>query len=101
MRPDSPQNRLAPINASVNVTTPQPLTIAVSAQVTLDGVELDAVRQALVDSLGEYFADIDDGVVRLTRVGALLSAVEGVSTMRRSSSTAPRRTSRSPICSCP
>lgn len=78
MRPDSPQNRLAPINASVNVTTPQPLTIAVSAQVTLDGVELDAVRQALVDSLGEYFADIDDGVVRLTRVGALLSAVEGV-----------------------
>lgn len=78
MRPDSPQNRLAPINASVSVTTPQPLTIAVSAKLALNGATADAVSQALLVRLGEYFAGLDDGVVRLTRVGALLSAIEGV-----------------------
>lgn len=78
MRPDSPQNRLAPINASVEVTTPQPLTIAVSAQVTRDGVSIDSVSQALVAALAGYYAELDDGVVRLTRVGALLGAIDGV-----------------------
>ncbi len=78
MRPDSPINRLAPINASVNVTTPQPLEIAVAAQLTLDGAELSGVRTALATALSGYFASLDDGVVRLTRVGALLSAAQGV-----------------------
>ena len=79
MRPDDPESRLAPINALLLVTTPQPLEISVAARVTLaGGVSGAQAAVGLARALEEYFAGIDDGVVRLTRVGALLAAQEGV-----------------------
>ena len=79
MRPDDPESRLAPINALLLVTTPQPLEISVAARVTLAGGASGTQAAAgLARALEEYFAGIDDGAVRLTRVGALLAAQEGV-----------------------
>lgn len=79
MCPDDPAGRLSPINAIVEVKTPLIRPISVSARVTLDGAAQDDVKAAFEAALNAYFADMHDGVVRITRVGALLSGISGVS----------------------
>ena len=79
MRPDDPVSRLSPINAIVEVKTPLPRPISVSAHVTLIGAALGDVKAAFEAALNAYFAGGHDGAVRITRVGALLSGVAGVS----------------------
>lgn len=79
MRPDDPVSRLSPINAIVEVKTPLPRPISVSAHITLIGAALGDVKAAFEAALNAYFAGGHDGAVRITRVGALLSGVAGVS----------------------
>ena len=79
MRPDSPQNRLAPIKRQRKRND---ASAAYHRGIGTGNVGWRRIGCCASGRLwtrwGEYFADIDDGVVRLTRVGALLSAVEGV-----------------------
>lgn len=78
MRPDSPASRLSPINAVITVKTPATREISVSARVNLaDGAALGDIKSAFEAALQTYFAEAG-GVVRITRVGALLSGIAGV-----------------------
>lgn len=78
MRPDNPESRLSPVNANVSIRTPEVLHIAVSAAVTLESATPEAVKAELTAALNRYFMSIDDKIIRITKVGALLSAIEGV-----------------------
>lgn len=72
--------RKSPIGAKVTVAAPVSKVIAVSAAVTLspDAV-LEEIRAGFYDALAAYLPEAaKDGEVRISRVGMLLSALEGV-----------------------
>ena len=72
--------RLAPIGAILTVATATLLPIDVEATLTLeDGAELPAIIAAFEAALTEHFVKAkEDGSVKYTRVGSLLSETEGV-----------------------
>lgn len=80
MKPDNPNERLAPINANLVVMPPYTMRISIKATIELDeGVTLDAVKTAYATQLALYLPEAtDDGEVKYSRVAAILSAVEGV-----------------------
>lgn len=80
MSPDDPNARLAPINAVLQVTAPTAVQIGVQATVELEAeAVLEDVSAAFLTSLTEYMPEAqNDGEVKITMVGALLSATEGV-----------------------
>lgn len=80
MRPDSPYERLAPINAVIKVEPPATMQISVTAIVELtDSATLDSVKAAFTDRLTAYLPQaMDDGEIKYTRVAAALSASDGV-----------------------
>ena len=80
MSPDDPYSRLAPINAVLDVVAPTTVTIAVKATVELGGeAVLSDVAAAFLTSLDDYMEEaLEDTEVRITRVAAILSAVDGV-----------------------
>ncbi|MGI6184835.1 MAG: baseplate J/gp47 family protein [Candidatus Fimadaptatus sp.] len=78
MRPDEPAARLAPINARISVITPAPVNISISARVVLDGVLLADVKREFVRLAKGYAKDVDDKVIRISRLGTLLLSVPGV-----------------------
>lgn len=79
MRPDSPEERLAPVNAYLRVEAPS--TIAISIKVTVEleeGATLEAVKAAYKAKLADYLlVALDDGEIKYTRVAAALAATEG------------------------
>lgn len=81
MRPDSPLDRLAPINALINVMPPVSVPISITATVVLDGTQtIDAVNAAFVAALLAYYpSSITQGTVKYAEVGALLIGTSGVS----------------------
>ncbi len=81
MNPDNPGERLAPINAKLEVKAPTAMHISVMATVKLaEGATIGAVTLAYVDQLALYLPEAtDEGEVKYSRVAAILSAVEGVS----------------------
>lgn len=80
MSPDNPDERLAPINAIVQVTAPTAIQIGVQATVELEAeAVLSDVTAAFLDNLTEYMNEAQtDGEIKITKVGALLSETEGV-----------------------
>lgn len=80
MSPDDPYARLAPVNAVVNVVTPSTAEIAVKATVELLGeADLADVSALFLQAMQSYMDEaFSDGEVKITRVGAILSSVDGV-----------------------
>lgn len=81
MRPDNPQARLAEVNAQLRVIAPTTVTITVAAKITTDGTATtEDVAAELNTKLGAYYksGETEDGVIRLTAVGALLRSCAGV-----------------------
>lgn len=78
--PDDRDSRLAPIEAILTVTTAEPISIAVSANVILEeGVELETVLAAYRTNLLAYFEEAKaENSVRYTRVCSVLSETAGV-----------------------
>lgn len=79
MRPDSPYERLAPINARILVVPPDTMEISISAIVELtDGATLESVKTAFAALLAAYLPTaMDDGEIKYTRVAAALASAEG------------------------
>lgn len=78
--PDDRDSRLAPIEAILTVTTAEPISIEVSADVILEeGVELETVVSAYRTNLLAYFEEAKaENSVRYTRVCSVLSETAGV-----------------------
>lgn len=79
MRPDSPYERLAPVNAYLEVIPPYTAKISVTATVELiDGATLEAVKEDFAARLAAYLpVAMDEGEIKYTRVAAALAATEG------------------------
>lgn len=80
MSPNNPNARLAPVNAVVVTTAPSTVQIGVKATVELEAeAVLTDVASAFQTSLTAYMTEAqNDGEIKITKVGALLSATEGV-----------------------
>lgn len=80
MRPDDPGERLAPVNAILDVQSPETLEIGVSVTVELIGdFQLEAVKAAFLENLTAYLpAVMEEQEVKLTRVASVLSNTTGV-----------------------
>lgn len=80
MRPDDPGERLAPVNAILDVQSPETLGIGVSVTVELIGdFQLEAVKAALLENLAAYLPTaMEEQEVKLTRVASVLSNTTGV-----------------------
>lgn len=84
MRPDDEDKRLAPVNAHLSVIPPEKLTIAVKATVetTLDAT-LESVQANFMAQLALYIPEaLEANEIKYTRVGAILSAINGVNDYR-------------------
>lgn len=79
MRPDSPFERLAPINAYIKVEPPQPIEIGISATVELtEGATLESVKAAFLTRLSAYLpVAMDEREIKYTRVAAALASTDG------------------------
>ena len=80
MSPDNPENRLAPINALVEVVTPDKLVINIIATVELKpGADLVTVTNAFKKSVNSYLkTTVDEGKIRYTQISNLLGDTEGI-----------------------
>lgn len=79
MSPDSLEDRLAPIGATVVVTAPDTLGIAVTATLYLSGISLEEANRQFTEKMDAYLLEsIDDKVIRLSRIGNILGNIEGI-----------------------
>ena len=81
MRPDSPAERLAEINAKLSITPPLTMAIAIRATIELENeATIESVKSAFLKKLTtEYLPEaMDDGEVKYSRIWSVLSTVEGV-----------------------
>lgn len=80
MSPDSPSERLAPVNAYLEVEAPTTIAITISATVELEeDATVDSVKTAFRTALTSYMPEAEaDGEIKYTRIAAILSATEGV-----------------------
>lgn len=79
MRPDSPFERLAPINAYIKVVPPQTIEISISATVELtEDATLESVKAAFMTRLAAYLpVAMDEREIKYTRVAAALASTDG------------------------
>ena len=79
MKPDAPEERLAPTNANLKVTPPTTAKISIKATVKLaDDTTLEAVKTAYAAQLALYLpVALEDGEIKYSRGAAALAAVEG------------------------
>lgn len=79
MRPDAPYERLAPVNAYINVLPPDTINISIKATVELTGdATLESVKAGYMAQLALYLPiALDEGEIKYSRVAAALAAVEG------------------------
>lgn len=79
MHPESPELRLAPVNANLSVVAPEKIEITISATVELDGAAMDKVKEQFSQSLLAYFANVpNEKEIRYTRIASMLSDTQGV-----------------------
>ncbi len=80
MRPDAPIERLAPVNALLNVIAPDTVSIAVKAIVELiEGHNLDVVTDTIYQNIKAYLKTaLDDREVKYTRIAREVSQSVGV-----------------------
>lgn len=79
MRPDNPNERLAPVNAILKVVPPDTTKISIVATVELsENVTLESVKEAFAALLALYLpVALDEGEIKYSRVAAALAATEG------------------------
>ena len=79
MRPDNPDERLAPVNALLSVIPPATIKIGIKATVELtDNATLDSVKESFMEQLAAYLpVALDEGEIKYTRVAAALAATDG------------------------
>lgn len=80
MSPDDRLQRLAPIGAILTVDTALLVPVSVSATIHLeDEASIEAVKEAFTTAFTAYFKEArEEGAVRYTRVGSILSETPGV-----------------------
>ena len=81
MRPDAPEERLAPINGgNILVVAPETIAISVSVTIEADGsVATGTIKENILNALKEYMVEAtEEGKVRYTRIGSVISATAGV-----------------------
>lgn len=80
MQPDNPAARLANVNATLSVTAPQTIAIAIKATIELEtDATIESVKTAFLKQLTAYLPEaMDDGEVKYSRIWSALSATEGV-----------------------
>lgn len=80
MSPENRDKRLAPIGAILTVVTADSVDLTITAQITLeDDADIDGVTAAFKVGLSAYFDEAkQEGCVRYTRVGSVLSGTAGV-----------------------
>jgi len=78
--PDDRQTRLAPIGATLTVTTATVLELSITADVVLDSeADINDVTDAFKANLQSCLEEaMTEGTLRMTRVGAVLSKTAGV-----------------------
>lgn len=79
MRPDAPDERLAPPNANLKVEPPATMQISIKATVELaEETTLEAVKAAYMARLALYLpVALDEGEIKYSRITAALAATEG------------------------
>lgn len=79
MKPDTPDKRLTPVGASIEVSPPATIHISVKATVELtDNATIEAVKAAYLAALTAYLpVAFGDGEIKYTRVAAALASVAG------------------------
>lgn len=85
MRPDAPAERLAPINGgNINVVAPETISINISVIVEPTGsVTLATITDNILSALKTYLVEATgDGEVKYTRIGSIISSMEGVNDYR-------------------
>ena len=81
MRPDSPAERRAEVNARLSVVPPATMDIAIRATIELESeATIESVKSAFLKKLTtEYLPEaMDAGEVKYSRIWSVLSTVEGV-----------------------
>ena len=78
--PNDPEARLLPLNAVLETASPAEVHLEITADVLLTGdVTLAGVKTAFLTAVQAYlFRAMNEGVIRQTRIGAILSGIEGV-----------------------
>lgn len=81
MKPDAPNERLAPVNAVLKVEPPATMKISIVATVKLaDEATLESVKTAYMAQLAAYLPEaLGDGEIKYSRIWGALSATSGVS----------------------
>lgn len=84
MRPDAPLERLAPVNALLNVIAPDTVSIGVKAIIELvDGHNLDVVTETIYENIKAYLKTaLDEREVKYTRIAREISQSLGVNDFR-------------------
>jgi uncharacterized phage protein gp47/JayE len=79
MKPDSPSERLAPVNASLAVNPPATMQIYIKATVELtDEFTIESVKAAYAAQLALYLpVAMSEGEIKYSRVAAALASVDG------------------------
>lgn len=79
MRPDSPYECLANVNALLSVEPPTTMEITIKATVEMkDDATIESVKEAFAAHLALYLPKaMDEGEIKYTRVAAALAATEG------------------------
>lgn len=81
MRPDSPAERLAPINGgNIQVIAPDTIELTINVTVETDGVVTVAtIKSSLLAALKTYLTEAtEDREVRYTKIGAIIATIPGV-----------------------
>lgn len=79
MRPDNPDERLAPVNSFLNVLAPATIAIGIKATIELEtGSTIEAVKASFASQLALYLPKaLEHKEVKFKDVAAVLAAVEG------------------------
>lgn len=79
MQPDSPENRLAPVNAVIQVEPQQNMPIIISASVELEDAKIETVTEDFKKGLKNYLKNTgNDGEIRYTQVCKVLGDTAGI-----------------------
>lgn len=80
MRPDSPYERLAPVNAILKIEPPDTLKISIKATVELaEEATMETVKKAYMAQLALYLPEaMGEGEIKYSRIWSALSETEGV-----------------------
>ena len=81
MRPDAPEERLAPINGgNIQVIAPDTIEITIAVTIETDGaVSISTIKESILATLKEYLVEAtQDEEVRYTRIGSIIARTAGV-----------------------